>query len=75
MGVEIAKEAFSNAFSELTRQINHAKISATDILAKAADMVTRVQPPEFLEPTGDETAGYQYDRERNADIGMKLSLG
>lgn len=75
LGVQIAKEGFMNAFSELTRQINHAQIRATDILSKAADLVTKVQPPSFLEPKGDEKVGYSYDREKNADIGMRMSLG
>lgn len=75
MGVQIAKKSFASAFGELTRQISHAKIAATDILAKAADMVSRVQPPEYVKPTGDETVKYNYDREKNADIGMKISLG
>ena len=74
MGVEIAKEAFANAFAELTHQINHAKISATEILAKAADMVTRVQPPSFMKPTGDETAKYTYDRDKNENIGFRMSF-
>ena len=75
MGVEIAKEAFGAAFEELTKQINHAKIAATEILSKAADLVTRVQPPSFMEPKGDETTKYKYDREKNADIGFKMTLG
>lgn len=75
MGMEIAKNAFGKAFSELTKQIGHAKIAATEIIAKAADVVTRVTPPEYITPRGDETAQYQYDREKNADIGMKMSLG
>lgn len=74
MGVEIAKEAFANAFVELTHQINHAKISATEILAKAADMVTRVQPPSFMKPTGDETAKYTYDRDKNENIGFRMTF-
>tara|TARA_R110001592_G_scaffold144484_4_gene367658 strand:- start:27819 stop:28487 length:669 start_codon:yes stop_codon:yes gene_type:complete len=74
MGVEIAKEAFTNAFTELTNQISHAKISATEILSKAADIVTRVQPPGFMKPTGDETANYKYDRDKNANIGFRMSF-
>lgn len=75
MGVEIAKNAFGAAFSELTEQIHHAHLVMTEVLAKAADMVTRVQPPEFMEPKGNETAQYNYDRDKNADIGFKMSLG
>ncbi len=75
MGMEIAKEGFAVAFAELTRQISHAKISATEILAKSADLVTKVTPPAFLKPKGDEQVTYKYDREKNADIGIGMSLG
>ncbi len=75
MGVDIAKEALGNAFTELTKQIGHAHIAATEVLAKAADLVTRVAPPSFMEAKGDETANYNYDRDKNADIGFKMSLG
>jgi len=74
MGVEIAKEAFANAFTELTSQLKHAKISATGILAKAVDLVTRVQPPSYIKPTGDETAKYTYDRSKNENIGFKMNF-
>lgn len=73
MGMEIAKEGFAVAFAELTKQMEHAKISATEILAKSADLVTKVSPPAFLKPTGDETVTYKYDREKNADIGININ--
>jgi len=73
MGMEIAKEGFALAFAELTRQMQHAKISTTEILAKSADLVTKVSPPAFLKPTGDETVTYKYDREKNADIGKNMT--
>ena len=76
MGVEIAKESFGAAFKELTKQIHHAKITATEILSKAANMVTHVQPPSYVKPKGYETTKYDYDQEKNADIGlMKMSPG
>lgn len=75
MGVQIAKEAFGNAFGELTKQISHAKISATEVLSKAADLVTKVQPPSFMKPKGNETQTYNYDREKNANIGVKMTMG
>ena len=74
MGVEMAKDAIGAAFGELTKQISHAKVSATELLAKASNLVTRVQPPSFLKPKGDETASYKYDREKNADIGMRMNI-
>lgn len=75
MGMKIAKEAFESVFNQLTQQIKHTKISATELLAKASNIITRVQPPSFLKPKGDETAKYKYDRERNADIGFTPGLG
>ncbi len=75
MGKEIAKEAFGNAFAELTKQIAHAKITATEVLSKAMDLVTKVEPPSFMKPNGEETTSYNYDRDKNADIGFKVSLG
>ncbi len=74
MGVQLAKEAFQNAFTELTKQIQHAKISATEILSKAADLVTKVEPPSYIKPRGDETQKYRYDRDKNADIGFKMTF-
>lgn len=76
MGVQLAKESFTSAFGELTKQIKQAKITTTEVLAKAAkNMVTRVEPPSFMKPKGDETAQYKYDRDKNADIGFRMSLG
>lgn len=70
LGVEMAKDNFGAAFKELTNQIGHAKVSATQILAKTSDLITRVTPPGYIKPRGDETQKYKYDREKNADIGM-----
>lgn len=70
LGVEMAKDSFGAAFDELTKQIGHAKVSATQLLAKTSDLITRVAPPSYLTPRGDETQKYKYDREKNADIGM-----
>jgi hypothetical protein len=76
MGMKISAEAFGNVMGKLTQQINHAKISATDLLASAGKFVTKYTPPAFLKPKGDETAKYKYDREKNADIGYRTpSLG
>lgn len=75
MGVQIAKEAFGNAFATMTNQIKHAHISATEILSQAADFVKRVTPPSYVTPKGDETINYKYDRNKNADIGMRMSMG
>jgi hypothetical protein len=75
LGKEIAKEAYGKVMAELSHQIEHLKISATDMLAKASDLVTRYTPPSFLQPKGDEQKTYKYDRVKNADIGFKQSLG
>ena len=74
-GTQIAAEAFGNVMGELAHQMSHAKISATALLAKAGDFVTKYEPPSFMKPKGDETAKYKYDREKNADIGFRQSLG
>jgi len=71
MGKEIAKEAFGQVMEKLAHQIDHAKISATELLAQAGKFVTKVTPPAFMKPSGDEDIVYQYDREKNADIGYK----
>jgi hypothetical protein len=75
LGKEIAKEAYGKVMAGLAHQIEHMKISATDLLAQASNMVTRYTPPSFMQPTGDEQATYKYDREKNADIGFKQTLG
>lgn len=71
MGVKIAKDAFDATFAELSHQINRARVSATEILSKTGTFITRVQPPSFIKPRGDETVKYKYDRLKNADIGYK----
>jgi hypothetical protein len=74
MGTEIAKEAYGNVMGALAQQISHAKVTATELMAKAGDFVPRVQPPPFMQPKGDETVSYNYDREKNADIGFKMTM-
>ena len=71
MGTKVAAEAFGNVMGALAHQIQHAKISTTDLLTKAGDFVTKYMPPSFMAPRGDETAKYKYDREKNADIGYR----
>lgn len=75
LGKEIAKEAYGQVMHMLAHQIGHMKIAATDLLAKASNLVTRYTPPPFMQPTGDEQAKYKYDREKNANIGMKHNFG
>lgn len=71
MGMKVTAEAFGNVMTQLGHQIQHAKISATELLASAGEFVTKYTPPSFLAPRGDETATYKYDREKNADIGYR----
>lgn len=75
MGTEIAQEAYANVMGKLAQGIAHAKVSATDLLARAGDFVTKYEPPSFMKPKGDETASYKYDREKNADIGYRPGFG
>lgn len=71
MGMTIAAEAYGSVMGVLAHQIQHAKISATELLASAGELVTKYMPPSFMKPKGDETAKYKYDREKNADIGYR----
>ena len=75
LGTKIAAEAYGNVMGKLAHGIAHAKVSTTDMLAQAGKFVTNYTPPAFMKPTGDEQATYKYDREKNADIGYKASLG
>ncbi len=75
MGTKVAAEAYGNVMGALAKQINHAKIQATDLLAKAGDFVTKYTPPAFMAPSGDEQKVYKYDREKNADIGFRPGPG
>lgn len=74
LGTEIAKDAYGAVMGKLAQQIEHAKISTTDLLAQAGDFVTKYTPPAFMEPNGDEQAEYQYDREKNANIGYRPAM-
>jgi len=74
-GTEIAKDAYGRVMETLAQQIEHGKILASDLLAKAGDYVTKYTPPSFMKPTGDEQATYNYDREKNADIGFTRTVG
>lgn len=75
MGTKLAADAYANAMGKLAHGIQHAKISTTDMLAQAGKFVTKYMPPAFMKPTGDETATYKYDREKNADIGYRPGMG
>lgn len=75
LGTKVAAEAFGNVMEKLAHQIKHAKISTTELLAQAGKFLTKVKPPPFMAPRGDETVDYKYDREKNADIGFRHSLG
>lgn len=75
MGTKIAAEAYGNVMGKLAHGIQHAKISTTDMLAQAGKFVTKYTPPAFMKPSGDETQTYKYDREKNADIGYRQTLG
>ncbi len=75
MGTQIAKEAYGKVLGAMAQQMEHGKIIATDLFAKAGDFVTKYEPPSFMKAKGDETASYSYDREKNADIGFRQSIG
>ncbi len=75
LGTEIAAEAYAQVMGKLARGIEHMKISATDLLASAGKLVTKVEPPAFMKPKGDETVKYSYSQEKNADIGYRPGMG
>ena len=74
MGKEIAADKYGQVIGELANQIEHGKIIATELLSKAADVVTKYEPPSFMQAKGNETAKYSYDREKNADIGFQRTI-
>lgn len=65
MGKKIAEEAFESVVHKFITQVEHAKISATDLMAAAGKLVTKFTPPAFLKPKGDEQKVYKYNREKN----------
>ena len=74
LGTQIAKEGYANAMGALAQGMTNMKISATDMLASAGKLITKVEPPAFMKPKGDETAKYSYSAEKNADIGYRPGL-
>lgn len=75
LGTKIAAESYGRVMESLAQQLSHARVSATELLAKAGNFVTKYTPPSFMRPAGNEDAVYHYDREKNADIGFRPSLG
>jgi len=75
MGMKIAEEAYSSVLTRLSSQINHAKISATDLVAAAGKLVTKFTPPAFLKPHGDENKVYKYNREKNEPMFTGMTPG
>ena len=75
MGVKVAAEKYGNVMGVLAKQMSHAKIAVTDLLAQTGDFITKYTPPSFMLPTGTEDKVYRYDREKNADIGFRPGLG
>lgn len=76
MGSQISKNAYGAVMGALAKQLQGSKVVATELLASAGNFITKYTPPSFMKPTGDETAQYKYDREKNADIGYrKPSVG
>lgn len=65
MGKEIAKNAYESVLHKFVTQIEHAKISTSDLMAAAGKLVTKFTPPAFLKPKGDENKVYKYNREKN----------
>jgi len=74
LGTQIAKEGYANAMGSLAQGMAQMKIGATDMLASAGKLITKVEPPSFMKPKGNETAKYNYSAEKNADIGYRPGL-
>lgn len=65
MGMKIAEDAYHSVLNKFFIQVEHAKISASDLMAAAGKLVTKFTPPAFLKPKGDENVVYKYNREKN----------
>lgn len=65
MGMQIAKEAYGDVLKGFFHQVEHGKIVASDLLAKAGHFITRFTPPAFLKAKGNEDVVYKYDRVKN----------
>ncbi len=74
LGTKIASEAYGQVMGKLAQGMAHMKIGATDLLASAGKLVSKVEPPSFMKPKGDETVKYNYSQEKNADIGYRPGL-
>lgn len=74
LGTQIAQEAYAQVMGQLAQGMAHMKIGATDLLASAGKLVSKVEPPAFMKPKGDETVKYNYSAEKNADIGYRPGL-
>lgn len=65
LGKKIAEEAYESVIHKFASQMEHAKISVTELAAAAGKLVTKFTPPAFLKPKGDEQQIYKYNREKN----------
>lgn len=65
MGMKIAESAYESVVHKFSTQIQHAKISTSELMAAAGKLVTKFTPPAFLKPKGDENKVYKYNREKN----------
>ncbi len=65
MGMKIAENAYESVLHKFESQIQHAKISTSELMAAAGKLVTKFTPPAFLKPKGDENKVYKYNREKN----------
>lgn len=74
LGTKVAQEAYGQVMGQLAHDISRLKVATTDLLASAGKLVTKVEPPAFMKPKGDETAKYSYSQEKNADIGYRPGM-
>jgi hypothetical protein len=75
MGMKIGAEAYDKVSASFFKQVSHAKIVATDLMAAAGKLVTKYTPPAFLKPKGDEQKLYKYDRVKNEAMFTGMAPG
>lgn len=75
MGSKVAADMMGNVLDTMAHQIKHAKILTSELLVQAGRSLTKVKPPAFMAPRGDEQVDYKYNREKNADIGYRPGMG
>lgn len=75
MGKEIAAEAFTKAYENLTEQLKQVKVMAMDVLKDIDNVIKKVTPGGGLEAKGDEQINYAYDTDKTTALFGGMSPG